>query len=62
MKKLFVVAAAVAAVSAQAVGIDVSSTVTTISDQLSPIALIGAAVLGITVAIKAYHWIRRALA
>ena len=62
MKKLFAVAAAVAAVSAQAAGIDVTATVTTISDQLGPIGMIGAAVLGITVAIKAYHWISRALA
>jgi len=62
MKKLFAVVASTAAVASQAAGIDVTTTVTTITDQLAPIALIGAAVLGVTVAIKAYHWIRKALA
>ena len=62
MKKVLVFALSVAAVAAQAAGIDVTSTVTTISDQLAPLALIGAAITAVFVAIKAYHWIRKALA
>lgn len=41
--------------------VDVSDVVGTIAAQLVPIGLIGAAVLGIVVAIKAYQWIRRAM-
>lgn len=58
--------AAVAAVlvtagaAASAAAIDVSSTVTAIGDTLAPIGLIGAAVLGVVVALKAFHWVRRA--
>lgn len=44
-----------------AVGVDVTSVVTTIGDQLTPIGLVGAAVLSLIVAIKAYKWVRRAL-
>lgn len=49
------------ALQAHAVGVDVTSTVTTISDQLGPIGLIGVAVLGVTVAVKAFKWVRRGI-
>ena len=50
----------VAAGSASA-AIDVTSTVTAINDTLTPIGLIGAAVLAVYVALKAYKWVRRAM-
>ena len=46
---------------AQAAAVDVSATVTDIGAQLVPIGLIGIAVLGIFVAVKAFKWVRRAL-
>lgn len=61
MKKLaLVLASALVAAQSQAAAIDVSSTVTAIGDTLAPIGLIGAAVLGVVVALKAFHWVRRA--
>lgn len=50
----------VAATSAQA-AIDVSGVVTEISGTLAPIGLIGAAVLLVIVAIKAFKWVRQAM-
>jgi len=47
--------------SAAGTGIDVSATVTSITDTLGPIGLIGTAVLGVIVAIKAFKWVRRAM-
>ena len=54
--------AAFASTQASAVGtpIDVTAVVADITAQLVPIGLIGAAVLGIIFAIKAFHWVRRA--
>jgi hypothetical protein len=46
---------------AQTSGVDVSTVVSTISAQATPIASIGGAVLAIYVGIKAYHWVKRAL-
>lgn len=54
-----VVAAGVA--SATSTAVDVAATVTSIGDQLVPIGLVGAAVLGVIVAVKAFKWVRRAL-
>lgn len=51
---------AVAAAS-QAAAIDVSAVVTDIGAQAAPIGLIGGAVLLIVLALKAFHWVRRAL-
>jgi hypothetical protein len=48
-------------VPAFAAGVDVSTVVTTITDQLTPIGLIGAAVLSLIVVIKAWKWVRRAM-
>jgi len=44
-----------------AAAIDVASVVTDVAAQAVPIALIGAAVLLLTVGIKAFKWVRRAL-
>jgi len=41
-------------------GIDVTSVVSTIAAQATPIAAIGGAVLAILVGIKAFKWVRRA--
>lgn len=62
MKKI-VIGASALAVSAlsQAAAVDVTTTVADITANLAPIGLIGAAVLGVAVALKAYKWIRRAL-
>lgn len=49
------------AMAAPGAAVDVTDTVGTIANQLVPIGLIGAAVLGVVVAIKAYKWIRRAM-
>ncbi len=44
-----------------AAAIDVAAVVTDIGAQAAPIALIGSAVLLLTVGIKAFKWVRRAL-
>lgn len=49
------------AVASHAAAIDVEDVVTDIAAQAAPIAAIGGAVLLITVAIKAFKWVRRAL-
>jgi hypothetical protein len=56
-------AAAVATSPAFAAGeaVDVTDVVTKIGAQLVPIGLIGVAVLGVVVAVKAFQWVRRAL-
>jgi hypothetical protein len=41
--------------------VDVTSTVSEITGALAPIGLIGAAVLGVLVAVKIYKWVRRAM-
>lgn len=41
--------------------VDVSDVLTKIGAQLGPIGLIGVAVLGVVVAVKAFQWVRRAL-
>lgn len=49
------------ATSAQAAAVDVTSVVSDIGDQATPIGLIGAAVLLIYVGVKAFQWVRKAL-
>lgn len=56
-----VATAGAATMPAHAQAVDVSDVVTTITAQLGPIGLIGVAVLGVMVAIKAYKWVSRAL-
>lgn len=48
------------AAAANAAPIDVTAVVTAIGDAAAPIGLIGSAVLLIVVALKAFHWVRRA--
>jgi hypothetical protein len=54
-------ATALASLGARAAAVDVTTTVTDITAQLTPIGLIGVAVLGIFVAVKGYKWVRKAL-
>ena len=42
-------------------GIDVSAVVTAVNGTLTPVGLIGAAVLLVHVGIKTYKWVRRAM-
>lgn len=63
-KKIAAVAAGVAVAAANpayAGAVDVTATVSDIGAQLAPIGLIGVAVLGVFVAVKAFHWVRGAL-
>ncbi len=48
--------------ASQAAAIDVTTVTADISAQSAPIAAIGAAVLILIVGIKAFQWVRRALA
>lgn len=57
-----VVALMGAGVAANAAAIDVADVVTDISAQAAPVGLIGGAVLVLFVAIKAFRWVRGALA
>jgi hypothetical protein len=57
-----VLVSTVAARAADGGAVDVSGTIGVITAQLVPIGLVGAACLGVYVAVKAFHWVRRALA
>lgn len=46
---------------AQAAAVDVAAVVTDIGAQAVPVGLIGSAVLLIFLAVKAFHWVRKAL-
>lgn len=48
--------------ASQAAAIDVTTVVAEIGAQAAPVAAIGAAVLALIVGIKAFQWVRRALA
>lgn len=54
--------ALVLAGASQAAAIDVTDVVAEIGAQAAPVAAIGAAVLLLVVGIKAFQWVRRALA
>ena len=56
------VGALVLAGASQAAAIDVTTVVADIGAQAAPVAAIGAAVLALIVGIKAFQWVRRALA
>lgn len=60
-KNSFLLALAVGATASQAAPIDVTAVVTDIGAQAGPIGLIGGAVLLVTVAVKAFRWVRSAL-
>lgn len=47
--------------AAHAAAVDVAAVVTDIGAQIAPITAIGAAVLLVFVAVKAFKWVRRAL-
>ena len=51
-----------AGAAANAAAIDVSDVVTDIAAQAAPVGLIGAAVLVLFVGVKAFRWVRGALA
>lgn len=51
----------IGAASANAAAVDVAAVVTDIGAQAGPVGLIGAAVLILMVAIKAFMWVRKAL-
>ena len=61
-KNAFLLALAVGATASQAAAVDVGAVVTDIGAQSVPIGLIGTAVLLIFLAVKAFHWVRKALA
>lgn len=64
MKKvLFPVLVSIAAIApaAQAAAIDVTAVTTDIAAQAVPVGLVGAAVLLIFLAVKAFKWVRAAL-
>gem|GEM_PF-1687287 len=52
---------ALMAPTAHAAAIDVSSVVTEITAQATPVGLIGVAILGLVVIVKAFIWVRGAL-
>lgn len=56
-----VLVSTIAARAADSGAVDVTGTTATITAQLAPIGLIGGACLGVYVAVKAFHWVRRAL-
>lgn len=53
--------AVIAATNAQAAAVDVSSVVTEIGAQATPISLIGTAILALYVGIKAFKWVQKVL-
>ena len=62
IKTLAVLALVLGSVASQAAAIDVSGVVTDIGAQAAPVGLIGSAVLLIFLAVKAFKWVRAALA
>ena len=61
-KNTFLLALAAGATASQAAAIDVAAVVTDIAAQSSPITLVGGAVLLVYVGVKAFRWVRSALA
>ena len=61
-KVLAIVTLGTAAAASQAAAIDVTAVVTDIAAQAAPVGLIGSAVLLIYLAVKAFKWVRAALA
>ena len=55
------VLAAAGASQAAGTAVDVTDVVSTVGAQLVPIGLVGVAVLGVVVAVKAFKWVRGAL-
>ena len=61
LKVLAVMALGLIGFGAQAAAVDVTAVVTDIAAQSAPVTLVGSAVLVLYVAVKAFHWVRRAL-
>jgi hypothetical protein len=61
-KNLSVIALALVATASQAAAVDVTATVADIASQAAPIALVAGAVLAIHLGVKAFKWIRQAMA
>lgn len=61
-KKMAVLGLASGVAPVFAAAVDVTATVTDIGAQLAPIGLIAMAVLGVFVGLKAFKWVRKALA
>jgi hypothetical protein len=61
-KNGFLLAMAAGASASQAAAIDVTGLVTSIGETATPIGLIGSAVLLIYLAVKAFKWVRAAMA
>lgn len=61
MRKFLAVSALSFPLLANAAAIDVAAIVTDIGAQAVPVGLLGAAVLLLTVGIKAFKWVRRAM-
>jgi len=61
-KNAFLLALAAGATASQAAAIDVTAVTTDIAAQAVPIGLVGAAVLLIYLAVKAFKWVRAAMA
>lgn len=62
LKTLAVSTLAIAAGASQAAAVDVTAVVTDIGAQLVPIGLVASAVLLLHLAIKAFKWVRQAMA
>jgi len=60
MKKVLGLGLVLVSSLSQAAAIDVATVVSDIAAQAAPVALIGAAVLLLTVGIKAFKWVRKA--
>jgi hypothetical protein len=61
VRALFAVLAFAGLVQTASAAVDVTATVTEITGALTPIGLIGVAVLSVIVGIKIYKWVRRAM-
>ena len=61
-KNVFLLSLAMGATASQAAAIDVTALVTDIGAQAAPVGLIGGAVLLIVLAVKAFKWVRSAIA
>jgi len=61
VRLLFAVLSVLGFIETASAAVDVTATVTEITGALTPIGLIGVAVLSVIVGIKIYKWVRRAM-
>ena len=62
LKNLVVLGLTVAATASQAAAVDVAAVTTDIAAQAAPIAIVAGAVLLIHLGVKAFKWVRQAMA